>query len=168
MLSRVNGLKNRERDSLKGWFRAEVYSDHVKLGCAKHAQTNLGYVVWREIYVCIRPHCSSTALPFPQEGNQAYGSGGSSIVLSLDHQGMRTPVCTPHTECPEYLTHKHTGTDIKSTLWKCFTVKWSFGWRANGDLFSTGWHWVPQVTLVVVYRVAQPKTIFPAALGSVL
>lgn len=28
----------------------------------KHALTNLGYVVWREICVCISPHCNSTAI----------------------------------------------------------------------------------------------------------
>lgn len=51
---------------------------------------------------------ASPVPPFPQEGNQAYRSGWSNSALSLDHQGTRTPVCTPHTECPEYFTHTHT------------------------------------------------------------
>lgn len=61
-----------------------------------------------ERFVCASVLSAVPLPPFPQEGNQEYGSGGSNSVLSLDHQGTRTPVCTPHTECPEYLTHKHT------------------------------------------------------------
>lgn len=126
----------------------------------KHAQTNLHYVVWREICLCISPQCSSTATI----------STGRKPGIWVWREQQRSQFGPPRNKDPcVYCSHRvprvsptqtHTGTDIKSTLWKCFTVKWPFSWRANGGWFSTDWCWVPQMTLVVMYRVAQPKTIF--------
>ena len=138
MLSRVNDLRGGEKDSLKGWFRAEVYSGYILIGACKIMPRQIWTMWYGKRFVCA-PVLTATPVPsFPREGNQACGPEGSHNVLRMDHQGTRTPLCTPPTECPR-VSHRYTVYGVKTTLWKCFTVKGSFGLRSNEDKCSPGW-----------------------------
>lgn len=73
------------------------------------------------------------------------GQKGATVfsVWTIKEQGLLC-VYSSH-RVPQSIPHTHTVYSVKTTLWKCFIVKGSFGSRSNEV-----WYWVPQMIHVVV------------------
>lgn len=123
MLSRVNDLRR------KGGSEQKCTQAVFKLGQQKHAQTNLDYVVWREISVCISSHCNFSAIistgrkpgMWARREPQCSQDGPSRNKDPCVCFSHRTSQSVPHTHCVWHQDH----------LLEMLHVKGSFGLRSN-------------------------------------
>lgn len=107
VLSRVNCLRNRERDSLKGWLRTEVYSDYIKSRHAKSCPEKSG-LCGLERDLCV--HQSSLQVQchhFHRKETRRTSQDGATVlsVWTIKEQG---PLCVLLTQSAQSISYTHT------------------------------------------------------------